>query len=188
MELADLIKERRTIHHFEDRPVSIELVTELLNTAVWVPNHKMTQPWRFVIVQGEGRRRLADIARKDAKNKAKDPAKAEANGQIFYERFMSVPLYVVVVVKEDPRPATREEDYASAACLIHNFSLLAWEQDIGMIWETYALIHQPEFREALGVAEDESIVGSLHVGYPAKVPKPQRRIPVEQRLKVIDQA
>lgn len=188
MELTRLIKERRTIHQFEHREVPIELVTELLETAVWVPNHKMTQPWRFVIVRGEGKRRLADLARIGGQNKANDPAKKEEMGQRFYDRFMNVPLFVAVVMKEDPNPVTREEDYASASCLIHNFSLLAWEQGIGLVWETYPLLHNPAFREALGVGPGEKIVGSLHVGYPAKVPDAQPRHSAGQLLTVIEHA
>ncbi|ASS73694.1 nitroreductase [Tumebacillus algifaecis] len=188
MELTQLIQARRSIHQFEDRPVDLELVKNWLNTALWVPNHKMTQPWRFVVVQGEGRRKLADVARAGAEKRERDPQKSKELGQRFYDRFLAVPLFVAVVMKEDPNPAVREEDYASTSCLIHNFSLLAWEQGVGMVWETYPLLHAPEFRAAFGVGPGERIVGSLHVGYPAKVPDAKPRIPVEQLLTVIDEA
>ncbi|CAG7644280.1 nitroreductase [Paenibacillus allorhizosphaerae] len=188
MELARVIKERRSVHQFEDRPVPIELVKELLDTAVWVPNHKLTQPWRFVLVHGEGRRRLAEISRAGAEKREKDPEKRQEFGQRFYDRFMSVPLFVAVVMKENTHPVTWEEDYASTSCIIHNFSLLAWEQGIGLVWETYPLLHSPEFREALGVGPGEKIVGSLHVGYPSKIPAAQPRIPADQMMTVIDSA
>ncbi|MCS7459634.1 nitroreductase [Paenibacillus doosanensis] len=188
MELARLIKERRSVHQFEDRPVAIELIKELLDTAVWVPNHKMTQPWRFVIVQGEGRRRLADVARAGAEKREKDPAKSRELGQKFHDRFMSVPLFVAAIMTENTHPVVREEDYASMSCIIHNFSLLAWERELGLVWETYPLLHVPEFREALGVRPGEKIIGSLHVGYPSKVPPAQPRIPAEQLITVIDEA
>lgn len=188
MELAQLIRDRRSVHQFEDRPVSIELVKELLDTAVWVPNHKMTQPWRFVIVQGEGRRRLADIARSGAEKRERDPEKSKELGQKFYDRFMSVPMFVAVVMTENTHPVVWEEDYASTSCIIHNFSLLAWEQGLGLVWETYPLLHSPEFREALSVKPGEKIIGSLHLGYPAKVPAAQSRIPAAELLTIIDQA
>lgn len=184
MDLARLIKERRSVHQFEDRSVSPELVTELLDTAVWVPNHKMTQPWRFVMIHGEGRRRLAEIARTGAEKR--DPANAQELGAKFYNRFMSVPMYVAVVMKEDTHPVVREEDYASASCLIHNFSLIAWEQGLGLVWETYPLLHNPEFRDAFGVRPGEKMIGSLHLGYPAKIPQPQPRIPARELITVID--
>ncbi|GAB2697373.1 nitroreductase [Paenibacillus thermoaerophilus] len=187
MELSTVIRERRTVHQFEDRPVPLELVKELLDTAVWAPNHKMTQPWRFVVVHGEGRHRLADIARSLAEKREADPEKSKSLGQKFYDRFISVPMYVVIVMREASDPVVREEDYAATSCVAHNFGLLAWERGIGMVWETYPLLHVPEFREALGVGPGEKIVASMHVGYPAKIPPAQPRKPAAELLTVIDQ-
>ncbi|MCI3920084.1 nitroreductase [Paenibacillus sp. TRM 82003] len=186
MSIANTIKERRSVHAFEATPVPLELVTTLLDTAVWAPNHRLTQPWRFVVVHGDGRRKLADVVRDVNEKRERDPDKRKETGQKFYDKFMSVPMFVAVVMKEDPNPVDREEDYAATCCVVHNFGLLAWEHGIGMVWETYGLIHQPSFRQAYGVEPGEKIVASLHVGYPAKVPAAQPRIPAEQRLTVIE--
>ncbi|MEI7027772.1 nitroreductase family protein [Paenibacillus sp. y28] len=182
MELSQLIKERRSVHVFQDRPVSLDLVKELLDTSVWVPNHRMTQPWRFVILHGEGKARLEPVARSKNGRFAGDPEKQDQ----LVKKLMSIPLYLAVIMKEDPNPATREEDYASASCIIHNFSLLAWEQGLGLVWETYGIMYQEQFREAFGVKPGEKIVGVLHVGYPDKIPAAQPRIPAADRLTVID--
>jgi nitroreductase len=132
VELAQVIKERRSIQQFKDRPVSIELVKELIDTAVWVPNHKMTQPWRFVLIHDKGRRRLAEINRARAEERERDPEKSQELGQKFYDRFMSVPMLLAVVMKESSHPVVWEEDYASTSCIIHNLSLLAWGHGIGI--------------------------------------------------------
>ncbi|WP_044640660.1 nitroreductase family protein [Risungbinella massiliensis] len=184
--VAQLIKERRSVHLFEDRTVSVELIKELLDTATWVPNHRMTQPWRFVIVNGDGRKKIAEIAREINEKKAQDPQKAKEIGQTFYDKMMAVPMFVVVLMKEDPSITVREEDYASTSCLIHNFSLLAWEQNLGMVWKTYALMNHPSFREVLGIGLGEKVVGSLHVGYPAKIPTPKPRVSVEELITVVE--
>lgn len=186
MSVAQLIKERRTVHQFEDRAVSIELIKELLDTATWVPNHRMTQPWRFVMVHGEGRKAIAEICREINEKKAQDPKKAKEIGQKFYDKLMAVPMFVVVLMKEDPSITVREEDYASTSCLIHNFSLLAWEQGLGMVWQTYALMNHPHFREVLGIGPGEKVVGSLHLGYPAKIPAPKPRLSVDELITVVE--
>lgn len=188
MELSQLIRERRSIHRFEEREVSLDVVKDLLDTAVWVPNHRMTQPWRFIIVHGEGRKRIAELNPKGKGLLKSDPEKAKEAGQNFYNKMMNVPVYVIVVMKENPVIAIREEDYASTSCVIHNFSLLAWDQGIGMIWESYGFMHEAAFREAVGVQPGEKIVGSLHVGYAAQVPNPQNRIPAVDRITIIDEA
>lgn len=179
MELSQLIKERRSIQIFEDREVSLDLVKELLDTAVWVPNHRMTQPWRFVIVHGEARKRIAEIKGK--------PSDASFNDN-FYNKMMGVPMYIAVVIKENPVIGIREEDYSSASCIIQNFSLLAWEQGLGTVWKSYGHMHEAAYRNALGIQPGERVVGSVHVGYASQVPSAQPRIPAADLITVIDQA
>jgi nitroreductase len=186
VQLTKLLKERRSVHRFQNREVPIELVTELLDTAVWVPNHKMTQPWRFVIVRGDGRKRIAEISRTNVGKRERDPEKAKELGQKFYEKFMAVPMFVVVLMKENPAITVREEDYASTSCLIHNFSLLAWEQGLGLVWESYPLLSDKAFREALGIQPGERAVASLHVGYPDQIPAAQPRIAAAELMTIIE--
>ncbi|MFO7341847.1 MAG: nitroreductase [Bacillaceae bacterium] len=188
MELGRLLRERRSIHVFEDRPVPPELVMELLEDAVWVPNHRMTQPWRFILTYGEGRRKIAEAVRKINADKEADPGKKKEAGQKFYNKIMAIPMILTVLMREDPNPVVREEDYAATCCVIHNFSLLAWERGIGMVWKTHGWLHDPIFREAMGIRPGERAVGNLQIGYPAKIPSAQPRIPAAQRLTVIDQA
>ncbi|SFC87847.1 Nitroreductase [Bacillus sp. OV322] len=185
MELKEIIKDRRSIKVFKEQPVSADLIQELLRTAVWVPNHKMTQPWRFILVQGESKKKLAEASRTFNAAKERDPEKKNEAGQRAYDKLKNVPMFLIVVMKEDPNISMREEDYAATSCLIHNFSLLAWEQGIGMIWETYGMIHSHEFRNAAGVAPGERIVGSLHIGYPEKIPSPRERKPLEELLTIL---
>jgi len=186
MGLSEVIRERRSVHKFQqERPVPLELIQELLDTAVWAPNHKLTQPWRFVVVHGNGRKRIAEVARAVNEKREKDPVKSKELGEFFYNKLMAVPMFVVVLMREDTQLAVREEDYAATSCVIHNFGLLAWERGLGTVWETYGLLHQSGFREAVGAQPGEKIVGSLHVGYPAAVPPAQPRIPADRLLTVI---
>ncbi|MFE4240438.1 nitroreductase family protein [Peribacillus butanolivorans] len=60
MKLEQIIKERRSIKRFKDIPVPLDTIQSLLETSTWAPNHKMTQPWRFIVVQGGSRLKLAE--------------------------------------------------------------------------------------------------------------------------------
>lgn len=53
MSVAKTIRDRRSIRTFNRTPVSRELVFQLLNDAVWAPNHGLREPWRFVFVENE---------------------------------------------------------------------------------------------------------------------------------------
>ncbi|MDF2724537.1 MAG: nitroreductase [Paenibacillus sp.] len=188
MELAQLIRERRSVHRFEPREVPVELVLELLDTAVWVPNYHMTQPWRFLISHGEGKRHMAEAVRYMKEAREPDPEKRQATGQRFYDKIMAIPMIITVIMQEDTNLIVREEDYASTVCVIHNFSLLAWERGIGLIWETYPWLLEKHFRDTMGIRPGEKVLGNLHVGYSAQIPNAQPRIPAIERVTIFDEA
>lgn len=50
MELSRAIMERRSIRQFEDRPVEKELLSQVLEAAIWAPTAGNIQPWIFVCV------------------------------------------------------------------------------------------------------------------------------------------
>ncbi|WP_117161088.1 nitroreductase [Paraliobacillus sp. X-1268] len=185
MQLSELIKERRSIQLYEDRPVDIEQLKGMLDTAVWVPNHKMTEPWRFVIVHGNSIEKVAELNRKFSATGSSEEAKKQS-GEKAYKKIKDVPVLLMVIMDENPDAKLREEDYAATSCLIQNFSLLAWEQGIGMIWKTGALTTQANFRELIGVKRGEKVVGMLQIGYPAKVPKARPRTDVQERIEELN--
>lgn len=188
MELVKLLRERRSIHRFENREVDADLVAELLDTAVWAPNYHMTQPWRFIITYGEGRRRIAEAVRSMKEQREPDASKKKEVGEKFYNKIMAIPMLMTVIMQESQNLIVRQDDYASTSIVIHNFSLLAWEKGIGLTWETYPWIHEPAFREAMGIMPGEKVLGNLHIGYPAAIPNPQPRVPAAERITRVDRA
>ena len=41
---------RRTTWEFKDGLVNRSAVERMLDDAVWAPNHRMTEPWRFIVI------------------------------------------------------------------------------------------------------------------------------------------
>ncbi|MDR6551587.1 nitroreductase [Paenibacillus qinlingensis] len=180
--IAALIKERRTIRDFKQDPVSDELLLELLNVAVWAPNHGNRQPWRFILYKGDGRKALADAMLQTYD----DEEMREKHGIPKWNDFMKIPAHLVVILKEDTRQKQWDEDYGAVCALIQNFQLAAWEQGLGVVWKTNNYNYELEFQQSVGLQADEKIVGLLNVGYPASVPKVQPRKSVEEMLTIID--
>jgi nitroreductase len=94
------------------------------------------------------------------------------------------PMIITVVMQENTNHIMREEDYASTSYVIHNFSLLAWERGIGLVWETYPWLLEAVFRDAMDIRPGEKVLGNLHVGYPAQIPNAQPRIPAAERVTI----
>lgn len=186
MDITQVIKERRSIKRFQEKEVSLQLITELLDAAVWAPNHRLTEPWRFIIVHGDAKLKLAETARAIREANETDPEKKKVMGEKVYEKIASNPMYVIVVMKEDENPKVKEEDFAATCCLIQNFSLVAWEKEIGMTWHSYGWLQDPLFREAYGIQSNERAIANLHLGYPEIVPNGQERKSAKQLITVLD--
>lgn len=67
MQIHDVITGRHSTRAFQDKPVSREQVTAILDTARWSPSGVNMQPWRVAVVTGRTREQLADalIAARD---------------------------------------------------------------------------------------------------------------------------
>jgi nitroreductase len=182
MNLTELIRSRRSIGAFTNQPIPEGLVERLLETAIYAPNHRLTEPWRFIYVTGASRDGYADIRRQMALENmtVTDPAERQKAGEGVYQKFASVPAYLVVAMVEVDNPEIREEDYAACACVISNFLLLAWECGLGTSWKTFK--NDNRLRALLGLEPVEKVVGIIQLGYPAALPPPTARRPARDRL------
>jgi len=60
-EIDQLIRKRRSVFpkDYTGEKVSDEIINQMLENANWAPNHKLTEPWRFVVFTGDGLKQLA---------------------------------------------------------------------------------------------------------------------------------
>lgn len=164
-----VIRSRRTIKRFLSQPVLRQLLISLLDAAVWAPNHKLTEPWRFYILDGESRTRIGEIAASISRAKAKPQAKAEdvelGAAQVL-KTWAEVPVLLYVTTIPDAQPDINEENYGAVCCAIQNFMLLAHTVGLATSWSSGAVAQSPELRRFVGAREDERMVGLIRVGYP----------------------
>jgi nitroreductase len=184
MTLTELIRSRRSVGAFKDQSVPLNVIHDLLETAVYAPNHRLTEPWRFIYLTGKGRlpyiTRRAEMVRENMANQNEAEQHQAYEGTI--QKFSSVPAYLVVAMTKHPLADVYEEDYAACACVIQNFLLLAWEQGLGTTWKTFK--EDTKLRRLLGLGDAEKVIGIIHIGYPAEEPRAGQRQVVHERLTV----
>ena len=58
----EALYKRRMSWTFEDKPVPRDALDRMLDAAVWAPNHRLNEPWRFFVIPKESptRERVAD--------------------------------------------------------------------------------------------------------------------------------
>jgi nitroreductase len=58
-----LMRQRRSLYQqqYSEDIIDDRIVDQILENANWAPTHKLTEPWRFVVFKGDGRRKLAEF-------------------------------------------------------------------------------------------------------------------------------
>lgn len=165
---------RRTVHLFAADPLPAGALDAALAAAIKAPNHRHTHPWRFTVVGGETRAKLAEIGVRLKGAKAGKELPTEVAAKVRAKVTTAAELVVFrQLLHEDP--GTREEDYASLACAAQNLMLSLRARGVYTKWGTGGVTRHDDTYALLGVnRETERIVGFLYCGYAAAVPNPSR--------------
>ncbi len=171
MDLFDALATRRTAGAFNDRVPPRALVERIIEAATWAPNHRRTEPWRFVVLAGEERVRfgehLAAAMRADGvADKVIDSTRTKV---------VRSPILVVVAQQGSPDDAVRDlEDYAACCCATENLLLAAHAEGLAAKWSTGEMATMPAAFEYLGLMPADRVVGYIYLGYAADAGAPPK--------------
>jgi nitroreductase/SAM-dependent methyltransferase len=155
IDVPTAIRTRRTIRQWTDRPVSEEIVKELLECALWAPSACNMQLWDFVVVT----------------DKATREALAEA------VPFADKAQVLIFICYNTRFSEGSHANIQSASASVMNMLLRAHSLGLGGFWQ--ATIHdRQKLRETLGLPKDVDVLSTTLFGYPAETPSaPARRDP-----------
>jgi nitroreductase len=177
--LEEIIRGRRSIGKVKDEPVPKELVEKLIDLAVWAPNHFGTEPWKFIVMMGEGRRVLgqayADITAESLTDLPDEEVRQRLEKEIAKAFRAPVVIAAVCVPSDLPRVNLAEELAASHAA-VQNLLLAAHVNGLGAVWRTGDPAYHPKMKQALGLEENEQVIGLIYIGYPDMQPPVGKRI------------
>ena len=169
MSVKELIKRRVTITKFNHLPVDSNLIIDLLDDAVYAPNHKMREPWRFIIVENDNKEEL--IARYITK--IRNDQKSEMIDLM--AKVFSAPMVLAVITPIGNDIRDELEDMQAGAAMIQNFLLLATENGLATAWKTPKYIESDLFKDVLGIRVDEIVLALIMIGYSDSEGKPKVR-------------
>lgn len=153
---------------------------DILAEAVRVPDHGRLAPWRFLLVRGDARDRLGSLLAQ--RRLELEPDASEAVVAKDRQRFGHAPLVVVVVARLDPEHRIPvQEQLLSGGCVCFSLLLAAHERGFGAQWLTGWAAYDREVAARLGLADNEQVLGFIHVGTAAE-PGPDRPRPDPREL------
>ena len=176
-EFGETLKGRRTINVYLDRDVPRQLVLDAIEAAIWAPNHRMTEPWRFILMGHNTLARTVDLLREiTALKQGSEFADFKAKS------WAKKPGWLTVTCRRSEDRLLEREDYAACSAAVQNFMLYLWKAGVGSKWTSGDITREPRFLEILGRdAAAEFVVGLVSFGYPKLTP-PQSRTPLSDVL------
>ena len=160
MDVIDVIRDRRSIRAYADRPVEREKIDRLLEAARLAPSASNRQEWRFVVVTEADKRKALSRAANDQEFVAQAPvviaACAEHDGHTMRCGQQSYPIDVAIA--------------------IDHITLQAVAEGLGTCW--IGAFYEEPVKEILNIPAEIRVVELLTVGYPAHQPSPRSRLPL----------
>jgi nitroreductase len=180
-EAIDLLTSRRSVKPRElngPGPTEAELTT-LLTVASRVPDHGKLTPWRFIVFEGEARRKAGEIIAAVFRERRPDATPDQIEHE--RQRLAQAPLVIAVVSSAIPHVKIPEwEQVLSAGAAATSLVLAAHALGFAASWLTQWYAYDRKVLDALGVSSEEKIAAFVHIGRPAQ-PAPDRpRPPLEQ--------
>jgi nitroreductase len=166
--VEDIIRGRRSIGKVKDESVPKELVEKLIDAAVWAPNHFHTEPWKFIVMTGEGRRTLGQAFADIAAESMLDLQELEREQRLEKEMAKSfrAPVVIAAVCVPSDTPRVKiEEELAAVHASVQNLLLMAHASGLGAIWRTGDPAYHKTMKLAFGLVGSEQIVGFIYIGY-----------------------
>lgn len=175
MTAYDLIASRNSIGPKlqTDEDVTEAELERLYAAAMSAPDHGNLNPFRFLTIRGAARERLGDIFAEAALKRGEDQAAAD-NART---KPMRSPVLVAVIatVTPDHPKAPAIEQVLTAGMAGYNIVLAAQAEGLAAIWLSGPPAYDSHVIAALGVGENEQLLGFVYIGRPKRDVAAKRR-------------
>ena len=167
-------------------PIDLTLIEQILEAANWAPSHGKTEPWRFVVYSGDGRKAVSEAFGAAYRELNQGKRYSEAGEQAQRDRAWQAPIWIALGMLPDPKMPEWEELIAFGSA-VQNAQLMASALGLACKWTSGEVAIHPLVAETVGYAPDIQLFGFLYLGRPAiDWPTSQRR-PLAEKIRWVDQ-
>jgi len=160
--LLQLARNRRPVQRFADRPVAVDAIEAIIESARYAPSAREAQPWRFVVVQEAlARHRIAYAA-------------------FNHPHLKTAPVVVVACARihSHVSGSGRASFPMDIAAATQTMALSAAELGVQTSWVFG--FRESAIRPVLGIPDDVPVVALLALGYPDGLSELPERRPREE--------
>ena len=170
-----LIRARRTCLRMDsESPIDPTTIGELCRLATFAPNHHRTEPWRFAVFTGNGRRDLGDTIAAVMSSNGTRPEKV-AKTRV---KYMRAPAILVIGTSAGTSALETVENRDAVAAAVQNILLAATARSLASFWSSVATPDAAQLLDLCGFEPDTSVVAAIYLGHPdGTCPPPEREGP-----------
>ena len=160
MDILTLLKSRRSIRIYQDKPIPQDLLLQILEAGRWAPSGANLQPWHFIVVTDpETRKRIGEVAR------------------FFFIKSSHVEKAPVVLVLAFDTLKGKYGRY-DVTLAGGNMMTMATSLSLGTCW--IGAFDEPKVKEILEIPEKIEVIGLITMGYPDEKAEAPPRVELEK--------
>lgn len=184
-ELTKVIHARKSTYAYDyaNKNIDKKTIEDIVTNALWAPTHLVTQPWRFVVLEGKHQEDLSQFM-------ASYYRELYTEKQFSNERYEATKTYAknatligVVFTPNKKAKLPEWEELAAVSCAVQNMWLSATSLGFGSYWDsspatiTYGKKH-------VNLEKEEQFLGIFFMGYVKEnIPHARRkRKPLSKKL------
>lgn len=150
---------------------------QMLLAATTVPDHGRLRPYRFVVVEGDGRAAFGEALARSAAERKPDMSTAALDG--VRAKAQRSPTIIAIIASPKPGKIERWEQLATAASAGYAITLAAHALGVGAVWKSVPFTRGTALTELFGLTEAEEMLGWIHLGTPTDTEAPAVRSAVD---------
>lgn len=184
-ELFEIIKTRRNVNplQYGDAEISELELSQILESANWAPTHKRTEPWRFKVIQGQGKVKFAEfMVQKYMENTPAESQTERKKLDIIDKCNLSNKIILINMKASGMLPEW--EELASTAMAVQNMWLMSTAMGIGAYWSSPSTISK--MNEFVAFEDGEKCFGIFYMGKLKSDLVEGTRKPMADKIQVIN--
>jgi nitroreductase len=184
--ISSVIRGRRSVfaEQFIKKEIPQSAIELVLENANFAPTHKLTQPWRFVVIRGAAKARLGVETARIYQEKTPTEKFLQKKYDSFPIKMDKADTIIAICIHFHEDKVSAWEEIAAVACAVQNMALTAHALNIGSYWGTpEPIAHLDEFLE---LAPNEKCYGLFFMGYHDELDQPAIRSSIDDKVRWLD--
>lgn len=191
MDILELIKNRRTIRKYKNKPIPKKIVDKIIQAGIWGPSLMAPgfQPWKFVFISDQTViNKIGDILFKKSLTRGVGRnAILKMASETINNSPMIVVIYNTLIVSSFAKRInikyykfSKIAEISAISAAIQNMILTAEQSGIGSCWLEAPMFCSRELNNLLSIHDE--LVAVVTMGYPAEEGKRSPRRPLKEVL------